>query len=67
VRGGSANDERDAKALGYSLMVGITSRHSPFLGRATANLAKFDRVVAASRLVQLYDVTAIKSSSHAGI
>jgi hypothetical protein len=44
----------------------ITSRDFLFLGRGIANFAKSDRVVAASRLAQLYDVTAIKSSCYAG-
>src|ERR1700716_3461846 len=45
---------------------GITSRRSLLLGRVIADFAKSDRVVAASRLAQLYDVTAIKSSCCAG-
>jgi hypothetical protein len=43
---------------------GIVSRRSLFLARIIANFAKSDRVVAASRLAQRYDVTTIKSSCY---
>ena len=45
---------------------GVTSRRSVFLARVIAKFAKSDRVVALSRLAQLYDVTAIKSSCYPG-
>jgi hypothetical protein len=45
---------------------GTTSRRSRLLARVIAKFAKSDRVVAVSRLAQLYDVTAIKSSCYAG-
>jgi len=65
VRGGSAvmsTSESD----GPQPHAGITSRRSLFLARVIANFAKSDRVAAAARPAQLYDVTAIKSSCYAG-
>lgn len=59
VYGGSAMTNT-AKATGCSLMVALP-HGGHYLARAIANLAKSDRVVAASRRPQLYDVTAIKS------
>jgi hypothetical protein len=52
--------------MGCSLMLALPRGAPYFLARVIANFAKFDRVVAASWLAQLYDVAAMKSSCHAG-
>ena len=61
------NEERERKRWAAASCLASPRGAPYFLARATANFAKSDRVVAASRLAQLYDVTAIKSSCYAGI
>lgn len=51
--------------MGRSLMPALP-RDAPHFSARHCQLAKSERVVAACRLAQLYDVTAIKSSCYAG-